>query len=110
MYYRLGSGDMNPLHVDPSMSMMGGFANPILHGLCSFGFASRAVLKTFADNDPSRFQSIRVRFAKHVFPGDDLTTEMWRVSPTRIIFRCLARGEVVLANAAITLNAAAAKL
>ena len=71
--YRL-NGDYNPLHVDPDFSAMGGFKVPILHGLCSFGIAAKAVYARFG-----AYRNVKVRFAGTVVPGQTLVTEMWEM-------------------------------
>ncbi len=76
LVYRL-SGDRNPLHSDPSFAQLGGFQTPILHGLCTYGFTGRALLRTVCDGDASRFVSMDGRFSKPVYPGEALTVSMW---------------------------------
>ena len=103
LLYRL-SGDRNPLHADPDFAKLGGFDRPILHGLCTFGHVGRAVLKTFCGNDPAHFKAFEARFTGVVFPGDTIITQMWKESATRVLVQAKTqRGDVVLANAAVTI-------
>lgn len=53
------------------------FSQPILHGLCTLGFAVRAIIKSICKGDPDRIKSITGRFLLHVYPGETLVTEMW---------------------------------
>jgi acyl dehydratase len=102
LIYRL-SGDMNPLHADPDFAKMGGFDVPILHGLCSFGHAGRAVLASYCDNDPIRMKTFEVRFSGVVFPGETITTDMWEAGKDTIVFTARTERGEVLANAAATI-------
>ncbi|MFJ3503061.1 MULTISPECIES: MaoC/PaaZ C-terminal domain-containing protein [unclassified Streptomyces] len=78
LLYRL-SGDWNPLHADPEFAALAGFDRPILHGLCTYGMALKAVVDTLLDGDVTRVRAYRTRFAGIVFPGETLRIRMWTV-------------------------------
>ncbi|WP_349269691.1 3-hydroxyacyl-thioester dehydratase HtdY [Mycolicibacterium parafortuitum] len=86
LIYRL-SGDRNPLHSDPWFARLAGFPRPILHGLCTYGVAGRALIAELAGGDATKITAISARFTSPVLPGDTLTTSIWRLGSGRAAFR-----------------------
>jgi acyl dehydratase len=89
LIYRL-SGDYNPLHSDPEIAGMAGFEKPILHGLCHYGMAGRALIKTLCGDDPSRLTRLDTRFTSPVYPGEALRVDVWNIGPGDASFRVVA--------------------
>ncbi len=99
LLYRL-SGDLNPLHADPNFPLVARFeGKPILHGLATFGFVTRAVVKGACNGDATKITSIAGRFARPVWPGQTLTTDAW-IEGKRVFARMSVkeRNEVVLSH------------
>ena len=103
LLFRL-TGDRNPLHADPAVATRAGFGVPILHGMCSYGIACRAILRTICDYDYTLIESFDGRFTSPVLPGDVITTDMWQ-DGNIVSFRCSVkdRDVIVLRNGKCTL-------
>lgn len=99
------SGDRNPLHRDPKVAKMAGFPRPILHGLCTYGTACRAIVSTVCKYDAAKITGFDVRFSNPVFPGETIVTEMW-VDGKIVSFRSKVkeRDLLVLNNGKCTLG------
>ncbi|CDO87215.1 dehydrogenase [Mycobacterium triplex] len=92
LIYRL-SGDRNPLHSDPWFAReLAGFPKPILHGLCSYGVAGRALVAELGNGLAANITAIDSRFSSPVYPGETLTTLIWRTEEGKAVFRTVASG------------------
>lgn len=89
--YRL-SGDTNPIHIDPRVAAAGKLEAPILHGLCTFGYAGRVALARVCGGDPARLRALSARFTGVVYPGDRLTTRGWELDAGRAFIEVSAAG------------------
>ncbi|RYZ02179.1 MAG: MaoC family protein [Myxococcales bacterium] len=101
LLYRL-TGDLNPLHADPAFARAAGFdQGPILHGLCTYGFVGRALLKHACGGDPARLKAFSVQFRKPVWPGDVLSTKGYDVGNGRYALdtTVVGRPDAVLTSA-----------
>ena len=100
--YRL-NGDRNPLHIDPSFSKVGGFKDPILHGLCFMGISGKHVFQKYGP-----YKNIKVRFVGTVVPGQTLRTEMWKeggAGGNQVVFqtKVVETGKLCIAGAGVEL-------
>lgn len=77
LLYRL-CGDRNPLHSDPEFAAAAGFPRPILHGLCTYGMACKALVDAILGGDAAQLASYGARFAGVVFPGETLRVSAWK--------------------------------
>ncbi len=105
LLYRL-NGDPNPHNADPAAARASGFDRPIMHGLCTYGFAAHAVVAACCDYAPDALASMHVRLSAPVFPGETIATEIWRDGDV-VSFRSRVpeRGVTVLDNGRVALRA-----
>ena len=94
LIYRL-SGDRNPLHSDPEIAKAAGFDAPILHGLCTYGTACRTIISNVCNYDSTLIEEFNVRFSSPVYPGEKISTEIWK-DDNVISFRCWVRDRNVM--------------
>lgn len=103
LLYRL-NGDRNPLHSDPAVAARAGLPGVVLHGLCTYGFAGRALLHTVAGGNPDRVRRISTRFSAPLFPGDVLTVLIWH-RPYGAAFQAVdGQGRVILDRGVLELR------
>ena len=64
----------------------------------------RCVTEEFAHNDPTKILAIKARFAKPVYPGQTVRTEMWR-NGDKVHFQCIIKetGQPCLTGGWVTL-------
>jgi len=100
--YRL-CGDLNPLHIDPAAAAPGGVERPIRHGLCTYGYATRAVGNQWLGDKVEALKQFNARFSNPVYPGDSLTVEGW-VDGKRCLIQARTQRAVVLKNAVAVID------
>lgn len=97
--YRLNIDGGDPMHIDPLSAEEAGFRETFLQGLCTFGFATRAVVHAVCDGDGTRLKEFKTRFSNVVFPGETLITEGWEDTAGLYILQVRTKRAVVMNHA-----------
>jgi len=104
LLYRL-NGDKNPLHADPEFAKMAGFDAPIIHGLCSYGIACKAIVDAALGGDPTRVARYQARFRGVAFPGETYLTSWWKEGNDIVLsVKSKERDAPIISNAAISIR------
>lgn len=97
LLYRL-TGDLFALHADPDFAWRAGFDRPIMHGLCTLGFACRALIRELAPGAPEKVRRLRCRFSAPLYPGVPIGTRIWRTGEGAALWRVAVpeTGQIVI--------------
>jgi NAD(P)-dependent dehydrogenase (short-subunit alcohol dehydrogenase family)/acyl dehydratase len=97
LIFRL-SGDVFQLHVDREFARMAGFEKPIMHGLCTHGYACRALIQNLIPGEPEKARRLACRFTRPLYPGVAIKTLIWKIGPGRALWKVVnsENGEVVI--------------
>ena len=88
LIYRL-SGDVFQLHVDQEFAEMAGFEKPIMHGLCTHGYACRSLIQTFVPGQPEKARRMDCRFKRPLYPGLPLETVIWKTDEGQAVWKVI---------------------
>jgi len=88
LLYRL-SGDIFPLHADPKFAKASGFKKPIMHGLCTHGFACRALLNQLIPNASEKARRMKCRFSNTLYPGVPIETLIWKTEEGKAVWKTI---------------------
>ncbi|MEJ2167048.1 MAG: SDR family NAD(P)-dependent oxidoreductase [Desulfobacterales bacterium] len=99
LIFRL-SGDTFQLHVDGEFAKMAGFDKPIMHGLCTHGYACRALIESLCSGQPQQVRRLDCRFKRPLYPGVPIKTLIWKIGDSRALWRVInaETNEVVMDN------------
>lgn len=77
--YAEAARDYSAYTLDPAAAKALGFPAPIVHGMCTLGFAARAVVDAVCGGQSRRLKRLACRFSAPVLvePGQKLTTSLW---------------------------------
>ncbi|UCH22625.1 MAG: SDR family NAD(P)-dependent oxidoreductase [Deltaproteobacteria bacterium] len=86
LIFRL-SGDTFQLHVDAEFAKMAGFEKPIMHGLCTHGFACRSLIQSLIPGEPEKARRLACRFTKPLYPGVPIKTLIWKTGDGQALWQ-----------------------
>jgi acyl dehydratase len=91
------SGDLNTIHIDPDVAVAAGYERPILHGMCTYGIAGRALTPWLEAESGGRITEMYARMTAPVLPGEELVTRAWLTGAGEAFFETLnGNGDRVL--------------
>jgi acyl dehydratase len=97
LLYRL-AGDYHPLHSVPDFARKAGFERPIMHGMCTMGFACRALMSSLVPGKPEGVRRIACRFSRTLYPAEPIQTLIWKGEAGKALWRTrnARNGDIVI--------------